>query len=157
PVPVPNALLNCVDPDVIGAPFYLMSLMPGAVLRTRAQTDPLGDTRRHAIAYAMMDTLADLHTVDADAIGLGSFGHPQGFLARQVRRWEGQLKQSHSRPLAGLDELHDRLAATVPAGDSGDDPPRRIVHGDFRLDNMLVDTQTASVTSVLDWEMATLG
>jgi aminoglycoside phosphotransferase (APT) family kinase protein len=158
-VPVPRALLNCVEDTVIGAPFYLMSRVPGVVLRTRAQTDPLGEQTRHEIAYAMMDTLAALHAVDADAIGLGGFGKPEGFLGRQVRRWAGQLDLSRSRDLPGADELRDALASSVPESDMTS-PPRRIVHGDYRLDNMLVDPDGQPghiVQGVLDWEMATLG
>jgi aminoglycoside phosphotransferase (APT) family kinase protein len=151
-VPVPEALLLCADPAVIGAPFYLMSRVPGTVYRNRTQTDGLAGEDRAAMAYAMMDTLADLHGVDPAAVGLEDFGHPDGYLARQVRRWSKQLDQSRSRDLPGVDELHDRLAGSVPP--SG---PPRIVHGDFRLDNLLMDPTGWRVTAVLDWEMATIG
>ncbi|WFF03642.1 phosphotransferase family protein [Micromonospora sp. WMMD964] len=152
-VPVPGALLLCTDPEVIGAPFYLMERMPGEVFRTRAQTDPLGDERRRALAMAMMDTLAALHGVEPSSVGLGDFGRPEGYLARQVRRWAGQLDRSRSRPLPGIDELRDLLAATTPEGaNSG-----RIVHGDYRLDNLLASADPVTVHAVLDWEMATLG
>jgi aminoglycoside phosphotransferase (APT) family kinase protein len=152
PVPVPQPLLLCTDPDVLGAPFYLMSRVPGVVFRSRAQTDALSPAERARLAYAMMDTLADLHLVDPAAVGLADFGRPEGYLARQVRRWGQQLDRSRSRDLPGIDELRDRLAATVPR--SG---PPRIVHGDYRLDNLLVDPTAMRVTAVLDWEMATLG
>jgi aminoglycoside phosphotransferase (APT) family kinase protein len=151
-VPVPETYLLCTDESVLGAPFYLMEKVRGEVLRTRAQTDPLAERARHEIAYAMIDTLAALHRVDPYAVGLGSFGKPAGFLARQVRRWAGQLEKSRSRDLPGADELRDGLAATVPVS-----PPPAIVHGDFRLDNLLVDPGERRVTAVLDWEMATLG
>ncbi|HZN75042.1 MAG TPA: phosphotransferase family protein [Micromonosporaceae bacterium] len=151
-VPVPATYLLCEDPDVLGAPFYLMQFVPGVVYRSRTQTDPLTPDQRQQLADTMMDTLAALHTVDPAEVGLTDFGHPDGFLARQVRRWAQQLDRSRSRDLPGADELRDRLAATVPA--SG---PGRIVHGDYRLDNMLVDADTMRVTAVLDWEMATLG
>lgn len=152
-VPVPGTLLLCTDPDVIGAPFYLMERVPGEVFRTRAQTDPLGDERRHALAMAMMDTLAALHTVDPAAVGLSDFGRPEGYLARQVRRWAGQLDRSRSRDLPGIDELRDVLAATAPEGANAG----RIVHGDYRLDNLLASADPVAVHAVLDWEMATLG
>ncbi|KAB1946261.1 phosphotransferase family protein [Micromonospora sp. ALFpr18c] len=152
-VPVPDALLLCADPEVIGAPFYLMERAPGEVFRTRAQTDPLGDERRRALALAMMDTLAALHTVDPAAVGLSDFGRPEGYLARQVRRWAGQLDRSRSRPLPGIDELRDLLAATAPEGANAG----RIVHGDYRLDNLLASADPVAVHAVLDWEMATLG
>ncbi|MFI7022311.1 phosphotransferase family protein [Micromonospora sp. NPDC049900] len=156
-VPVPRALLLCADEDVLGAPFYLMERVPGEVYRSRAQTDRLDAGQRHDLAMAMMDTLATLHTVDPAAVGLADFGRPDGYLARQVRRWAGQLDRSRSRPLPGIDELRDRLAAT--ARDSTG--TGRIVHGDYRLDNLLAAVEPAtgsmSVTAVLDWEMATLG
>ncbi|MEU5673872.1 phosphotransferase family protein [Micromonospora sp. NPDC047762] len=152
-VPVPGALLLCTDPEVIGAPFYLMERMPGEVFRTRAQTDPLGDERRRALAMAMMDTLAALHSVDPSSVGLADFGRPEGYLARQVRRWSGQLDRSRSRPLPGIDELRDLLAATAPEGANAG----RIVHGDYRLDNLLASADPVAVHAVLDWEMATLG
>jgi aminoglycoside phosphotransferase (APT) family kinase protein len=156
-VPVPGTLLLCSDPEVIGAQFYLMTRAPGVVYRTRAQTDPLSAEQRRGLAYAMMDTLAALHTVDPAAVGLADFGHPEGYLGRQVRRWAGQLERSRSRPLPGIEELRDRLAASVPASDAGPPTAARIVHGDYRLDNLLADPDTMTVTAVLDWEMATLG
>ncbi|RKN49087.1 phosphotransferase family protein [Micromonospora endolithica] len=152
-VPVPAALLLCTDPEVIGAPFYLMERVRGEVLRSRSQTDPLHADQRRALAMAMMDTLAALHTVDPAQVGLADFGRPEGYLARQVRRWAGQLDRSRSRDLPGIDELRDRLAATAPEGANAG----RIVHGDYRLDNLLVTADPVAVRAVLDWEMATLG
>jgi aminoglycoside phosphotransferase (APT) family kinase protein len=152
-VPVPAALLLCPHDDVLGAPFYLMERISGEIYRSRVQTDPLTSQQRHRLTDAMMDTLADLHAVDPTAVGLADFGRPDGFLARQVRRWSGQLDRSRSRPLEGIDELHARLAATVPTSTH----VGRIVHGDYRLDNLIVDPMTLSVRAVLDWEMATLG
>ncbi|WP_405112066.1 phosphotransferase family protein [Micromonospora sp. NBC_01405] len=159
-VPVPEALLFCPDTDVIGAPFYLMEKVDGEVFRGRSQTDPLTDRQRRDLATAMMDTLAALHAVEPAAVGLADFGRPEGFLGRQVRRWAGQLDQSRSRPLPGVDELRDALAGSVPEGAN----TGRIVHGDYRLDNLLATVGTGpsasapvSVRAVLDWEMATLG
>lgn len=152
-VPVPETLLLCTDPEVIGAPFYLMARVPGTVFRSRAQSDPLPGQQRRELAMAMMDTLAALHMVDPAAVGLADFGRPQGFLARQVRRWSGQLDKSRSRPLPGIDELRDQLASTAPASSD----PGRIVHGDYRLDNLLATVDPVAVRAVLDWEMATLG
>ncbi|MEV4518423.1 phosphotransferase family protein [Dactylosporangium sp. NPDC049525] len=152
PVPVPEALLLCEDDSVLGAPFYLMARVPGVVLRSRRQTDPLGDDARREVAFAMMDTLADLHRVDPAAIGLADFGRPEGFLERQVRRWSKQLAQSTSRDLPDAEVLRDRLAAGIPVSAT-----TAIVHGDYRLDNLIVDPTTMRVAAVLDWEMATLG
>jgi aminoglycoside phosphotransferase (APT) family kinase protein len=152
PVPVPDALLLCEDDSVLGAPFYLMARVPGTVYRRLEQTDPLGAEVRRKLAFEMMDTLAALHAVDPAAVGLGDFGRPDGFLERQVRRWAGQLDRSRSRDLPSAAALHDRLAATIPASTRA-----AIVHGDFRLDNLIIDPRTMTVAAVLDWEMATLG
>ncbi|OKI61885.1 phosphotransferase family protein [Micromonospora sp. CB01531] len=152
-VPVPAVLLLCPDDTVIGAPFYLMEKVDGEVYRTRAQTDPLTAGQRRDLAMAMMDTLAALHTVEPAAVGLADFGRPDGYLARQVRRWAGQLDRSRSRPLPGIDEVRDALAGSVPEGANAG----RIVHGDYRLDNLLAAVDPVAVRAVLDWEMATLG
>ncbi len=99
----------------------------------------------------MVGTLALLHAVDPAEVGLADFGRPEGFLARQVRRWQKQLDASRSRTVAGIDELHELLAANTPEG-----TPPTIVHGDYRLDNVLVGPDD-NVAAVVDWEMATLG
>jgi aminoglycoside phosphotransferase (APT) family kinase protein len=150
-VPVPRALLHCADPDVIGAPFYLMSHVDGAVFRDPRQLGGLTASQRRAVADNLVDVLADLHDVDPAAVGLADFGRPEGFLARQVRRWKTQLDASRSRALPGIDDLHAELAADVPATAAAG-----IVHGDYRLDNVLIDP-AGRVAAVLDWEMAALG
>ena len=150
-VPVPHTYAVCDDPDVVGAPFYVMERVEGTPYRFAVQLEPLGAARVRAISERMVDTLVALHSVDPAAVGLADFGRPEGFLERQVRRWKQQLDASRSRELAGIDELHERLAGSVPA--QGDPT---IVHGDFRLDNLLV-TGDDEVSAVLDWEMATLG
>jgi aminoglycoside phosphotransferase (APT) family kinase protein len=152
PVPVPEPMLLCEDDSVLGAPFYIMRRVPGVVYRNRTQTDPLGEDGRRRLAFEMVDTLRTLHAVDPASVGLAGFGHPEGFLERQVRRWAAQLDRSRSRELPGADELHDRLAASVPQTKRAG-----IVHGDFRLDNLMVDPDSLTVAAVLDWEMATLG
>ena len=150
-VPVPETYLLCTDAGVIGAPFYVMELVPGTPYRTAAQLERLGAQRTRLVATRMIDTLAALHAVDPATVGLADFGKPQGFLARQVRRWKQQLDASRSRDLAGADELHAALAARIPA-----ESDVAIVHGDFRLDNLLIGERDR-ITAVLDWEMATLG
>jgi aminoglycoside phosphotransferase (APT) family kinase protein len=152
-VRVPAVLLLCSDDTVIGAPFYLMEKVDGEVYRSRSQTDPLTAGQRRDLAMAMMDTLAALHAVEPAAVGLADFGRPDGYLARQVRRWAGQLDRSRSRPLPGIDELRDALAGSVPEGANAG----RVVHGDYRLDNLLASVDPVAVRAVLDWEMATLG
>jgi aminoglycoside phosphotransferase (APT) family kinase protein len=149
PVAVPYAL--CTDPDVIGAPFYVMSKVDGIVYRTAELIAPVGPIRTRAIADQMVDTLARLHAVVPAEVGLADFGRPEGFLARQVSRWQKQLDASRSRPIAGIEELHELLAVSPPDG-----TPATIVHGDYRLDNTLI-SRDDKVAAVVDWEMATLG
>ena len=149
-VPVPPAYALCSDADVLGAPFYVMAKVDGIAYRTAEEIAPLGPARVQAIAERMIDTLALLHAVDPAAVGLGEFGRPEGFLARQVRRWKKQLDASRSRPVAGIDELHALLAADPPDGGAA-----AIVHGDYRLDNILIDAND-QLAAIVDWEMATL-
>lgn len=149
-VPVPRTLLLGTDPEVLGAPFYLMEKVDGTVYRTPAQTAELTAGQRTQLSRTLVDTLAALHRVDPAAVGLADFGHPDGFLARQVRRWSKQLAASRSRDLPGVDHLAERLASSVPASS-----PATIVHGDYRLDNLLV--RGDRIEAVLDWEMSTLG
>jgi aminoglycoside phosphotransferase (APT) family kinase protein len=151
PVPVPETYAVCPSDDVIGSPFYVMELVGGTPYRYASELEPLGAERTRAISERMVDTLVALHAVDPATVGLADFGRPEGFLERQVRRWKAQLDASRSRDLPGIDELHARLAASVPVSGAP-----AIVHGDFRLDNLLVDDEDR-VTAVLDWEMATLG
>ena len=151
-VPVPGTIHLCADPEPLGAPFYLMTHVPGVVLRSQQQCAALGAARCQALGERLVDVLAELHTVDPDSVGLGDFGRPQGYLTRQVARWRKQLDASRSRDVAGIDDLHDRLAASVPESSRFS-----LLHGDYRLDNVLVDPAVPDITAVLDWEMATLG
>jgi aminoglycoside phosphotransferase (APT) family kinase protein len=155
-VPVPRTVALCSDTRVLGAPFYLMERVPGVVLRSRADAGRLTPAERQDVAMRLVDTLADLHAVDPADVGLADFGRPEGFLGRQVRRWGQQLDRSRSRPLPGIDVLRVRLAGTAPAPSTS---PRRsgVVHGDYRLDNLVLDTESLRVAAVLDWEMSTLG
>ena len=154
PIPVPHILAYSADDSVIGAPFYVMDYLDGHVVRDRlpgAFADA-PETRR-AMSTALIDTLVALHALDPDAIGLGEFGHPAGFLSRQVRRWWQQWEASKTRELPAMDELHRRLEETVPA-----QSPPGIVHGDYRLDNvMFAPADPSRIVAVLDWEMSTIG
>ncbi|GAB2999244.1 phosphotransferase family protein [Amycolatopsis acidiphila] len=150
-VPVPATVTLCQDTAVIGAPFYVMEFVEGTPYRSRAELEALGPQRTAAIADSLVDTLVDLHAVVPEEVGLGDFGRPEGFLERQLRRWKKQLDSSRSRDIEGIDQLHDRLAKHLPASGAP-----AIVHGDYRLDNVLVDG-TDKITAVLDWEMSTLG
>src|SRR5947209_895194 len=106
-VPVPEIVHLCADPEVLGAPFYLMQEVEGAVLRELDQVTALGRATCAAIGTELVDVLARLHTIDPAAIGLGGFGRPEGYLHRQVSRWQNQLVASRSREVPGIDELHD--------------------------------------------------
>ena len=150
-IPVPRTVLLCQDEGVIGAPFYLMERVDGTVYRSTAQTAALPDAARRRLASSLIDVLADLHSVDPATVGLGDFGHPEGFLARQVRRWSGQLAKSRSRELKDVDRLQDELSSSVPVSSGV-----ALVHGDYRLDNVMADPDQR-IVAVLDWEMATVG
>jgi aminoglycoside phosphotransferase (APT) family kinase protein len=149
-VPVPRMVAMCDNTEVIGAPFYVMDRVAGTPYSRAEQLRPLGPERTRLITERMVDTLVDLHAIDYRSIGLAEFGRPDGYLERQVRRWKKQLDASRSRELAGMDELVASLDANLPASGEG-----TIVHGDYRLDNLLVEDD--EVTAVLDWEMSTLG
>ncbi|MFG2305887.1 phosphotransferase family protein [Actinacidiphila glaucinigra] len=151
PVPVPGAVLLCEDPEVIGAPFYVMDFVEGTPYRTEGQLTELGPQRTRDIVLRLVDTLVALHAVDPRAVGLEDFGRPEGFLERQLRRWGKQLDASRSRELAGIDELAALLGTRLPAS-----APAAVVHGDYRLDNVLIGADD-TVRAILDWEMSTLG
>ena len=159
-VPVPETYALCEDDAVVGAPFYVMERVRGTPYSRAAQLETLGADRTRSITEHMVDTLVTLHAVDPADVGLTDFGRPDGYLERQVRRWKKQLESSRSREIAGMDELVARLEGDIPAG--GD---ATIVHGDYRLDNLLVDSVpnggpdggADEITAVLDWEMSTLG
>ncbi|HEX3707188.1 MAG TPA: phosphotransferase family protein [Mycobacteriales bacterium] len=156
-VPVPKTLALCTDDDVIGAPFYVMDRVVGHIVR-----DSLPDgyaeshEERAAISYGLIEVLADLHAVDPAAVGLGDYGKPHGYLERQIRRWTSQWEATRDAIQAtgsDLDRLASRLSDGVPASPSGP-----VVHGDYRMDNVLLDPTTPGrVAAVLDWELSTLG
>ena len=153
-IPVPRVLASCDDDTVLGAPFYVMAYVDGHVVRD-ALPSQFPDTlaTRRAMSAALIETLVALHAIDPLAVGLGDFGHPDGFLARQVRRWWQQWEASKTRELPPMDELHRRLEATLPAQSSAG-----IVHGDYRLDNvMFAPADPSRIVAVVDWEMSTIG
>ncbi|MEV4685444.1 phosphotransferase family protein [Streptomyces kurssanovii] len=150
-VPVPQPVLLCEDDSVIGSPFYVMEFVDGTPYRTAEQLAPLGAERTRDAVLSLVDTLVDLHAVAPEAVGLGDFGRPEGFLDRQLRRWGKQLAASRGRDLAGIDELHAALGRALP-----DSPAAAVVHGDYRLDNVLIGDDDR-IKAVLDWEMSTLG
>jgi aminoglycoside phosphotransferase (APT) family kinase protein len=153
-VPVPRTLHLCTDTSVLGAPFYVMERVVGVhVVQEFPPGYADGPDERRAVAHGLIDVLGDLHSVDPDAVGLGDFGRPAGFAARQVRRWTKQWEATRDRDRPALDALAARLAETVPQTQRAG-----IVHGDYRLDNCLLDPQRPGrIRAVLDWEMSTLG
>ncbi|GJF22907.1 MULTISPECIES: phosphotransferase family protein [Streptomyces] len=151
-VPVPRPVLLCEDEEVLGAPFYVMEFVEGTPYRTAGQLAPLGPERTRAAVLNLVDTLVGLHAVDPAEVGLGDFGRPEGFLDRQLRRWAKQLDASRNRDLAGIDELHATLGRELPRS-----PAPTVVHGDYRLDNVLIGGENDEIRAILDWEMSTLG
>jgi aminoglycoside phosphotransferase (APT) family kinase protein len=152
-VPVAPLVASCTDEDVIGAPFYVMEYVPGAVLRTRADTSVLTEAQAAELSSCLADMLAAIHGVDVAAVGLGDLGRGAGYLRRQLDRWQRQWNLSATREMPGYTELVDRLTAALPA-----EGEVTLVHGDFRLDNVLVTlSPQPRITAVVDWEMATLG
>ncbi|MEV8596660.1 phosphotransferase family protein [Streptomyces sp. NPDC052012] len=162
-VPVPRPVLLCEDEKVLGAPFYVMEFVEGTPYRTADQLAALGPERTRGAVLNLVDTLVELHAVDPAEVGLGDFGRPEGFLDRQLRRWGKQLDASRNRELAGIDELHAALGRELPVS-----PAATVVHGDYRLDNVLIgavsdpqgneaDRGADEIKAILDWEMSTLG
>ena len=152
PVPVPSPLAFCEDTGVNGAPFYVMSFVEGFVLDTEQDAERhLDEAARAQAGCSLVDVLAELHEVDPDAVGLGDLGRKEGYVERQLRRWQAQFEKSRSRDIPAMDEAHRRLASRVPE-------QRRtgIVHGDYRLGNCLVG-EDGALRAVLDWELCTLG
>ncbi len=156
-VPVPRVYAACDDPGYIGAPFYLMEYMRGEVIRADGSGAGFANTpeRRTAISEAMVDLLVALGQVDWRAVGLEGFGRPDGYLERQLHRWVDQLERTvpYTRPLPVMNQVRDWLRANIP-----ESPPATIVHGDFKLDNLMWDaTGSPRVKAVFDWEMSTIG
>jgi aminoglycoside phosphotransferase (APT) family kinase protein len=128
-----------------------MSFVDGHVLRDAGAAKVVSPEARRNASVSIADTLARIHAVDLDAVGLGDLGKKEGYIARQLKRWYGQFQQSQTRDLPNVDMVHDALAARIP-----DQGPATIVHGDYRLDNCMTDDD-GNVIAVLDWEICTLG
>jgi aminoglycoside phosphotransferase (APT) family kinase protein len=151
-VPVAHIAGFCEDEEVNGAPFYVMDFVDGPILRRRPDADSYDERTRRAIGERVVDTLVDIHAVDPDEVGLGSLGKKEDYVARTLHRWQGQWEQGKTREIALVDDLHDRLAARIP-----EQGPATIVHGDYRLDNMILTPGAGAVAAVVDWELCTLG
>jgi len=152
-VRVPEILAVCDDDAVIGAPFYVMDEIVGAVITD--SVPPALDTpeERRRLGFELVDGLVDLHAVDHNACGLDRLGKPTGYLERQLRRWSGLWEVNATRELADCLEVGELLKASMP-----ESPPSTVVHGDYRLGNVMVGLDApARLVAILDWEMATIG
>jgi aminoglycoside phosphotransferase (APT) family kinase protein len=149
PVARPYGL--CEDAEVLGAPFYIMEMVEGRTFWDGALPDMAPDART-AVYEAIIDTLAALHSVDCVAVGLGDYGKPGNYFERQVARWSKQYRMSQTDDMPEVEKLIEWLPRTVPA-----QTRTAIVHGDFRIDNMIFAPASPKVLAVLDWELSTLG
>lgn len=155
-VPVPRPLAACQDVEILGAPFYLMEMLSGDAIHFMLPPALAAAPAsvRHDIGIQVIDTLAQLHSINPLEIGLGDLGRPTGYIARQLKRWKSQLDYTRTRPVPDLDWATDWLAQHQPA----DVTQPAIVHGDYKLDNLLFALEPpARLRGVVDWEMATLG
>jgi aminoglycoside phosphotransferase (APT) family kinase protein len=150
-VPVPEALAVCDDTGVLGAAFYLMSWVEGHVVAEPGDAVTLELSARHRSGLALAETLARLHAIDIDGVGLGDLARRDNYANRQLRRWREQFAKTATRGIPEIERVHDLLAASVP-----EQHATSIVHGDYRLGNCMVD-DAGEVVAVLDWELCTLG
>ena len=154
-VPVARMLLLCEDEAVIGRAFYVMEYVEGRVLWDQSLPGAAA-AERAAIYDEMNRVIAALHRVDVGAVGLADYGRPGNFFARQIGRWTKQYQASVTEPIAAMDQLIDWLPAHMPAS-ALDESQVAIVHGDFRMDNLIFHPGEPRVLAVLDWELSTLG
>lgn len=152
PVPVPPVVGYCDDDAVTGAPFYVMEFVEGPVLRgpDQAALFPAPEQRRR-IGEGLVETMAAIHSLDPEAIGLGELGRHDGYVSRQLKRWSGQWEKSKTRELPLVEEVHRKLLESIP-----EQTETTIVHGDYRLDNVIF-SPLGEVAAVVDWELCTLG
>lgn len=150
-VPVPQVYAYCEDERIVGAPFYLMEFLEGRVLVDQSLPG-MGPAERAAVYAEMNRVIAGLHGIAPAAVGLADFGRPGNYFARQVGRWSRQYRESRTEDIAAMERLMDWLPERIPPGEQA-----AIVHGDFRLDNLVFHPTAPRVIGVLDWELATLG
>ena len=151
-VPVPATLHLCSDESIIGSVFFVMEFVPGHIYWDPTLPD-LIPTQRYATYMEMCRVLAVLHQVDIDAVGLSDYGKPGDYFARQINRWTQQYFASQTEKIAEMEDVIEWLPANRPA----DDGRVSLVHGDFRMDNMIFNTHKAEVVALIDWELSTLG
>jgi aminoglycoside phosphotransferase (APT) family kinase protein len=149
---VPEVLATCEDPSLIGAPFYLMTYVDGWVLSDDLPPPLAGPDAPRQIAEQLVDSLVELHALDPAHEDLAGFGRPQGYLERQLKRFGGLLESNMTRPLPELEQVGEWLAADLPSS-----PAPTVVHGDYRLGNVMYEREAPRLATILDWEMATIG
>ncbi len=150
-VPVPRVHLLCEDPDVIGTAFFVMECVEGRIMRDPLMPDS-NPEERAACYDSLNDVLAQMHKVDYLAAGLGDYGRPQAYVARQVARWSKQYEASKFDEIPEMDKLIEWLEKHIPAGDE-----TTIAHGDYRIENIIFHPSEPRIVAVLDWELSTLG
>lgn len=150
-VPVPRPIAFCEDPTIVGVPFYLMEMVPGRNFVDATLPD-VPNAERRRIYESMIDTLAALHNLDPETVGLADFGRPGNYLGRQVERWTKQYRATQTAVIPEVERLIEWLPASLPAPDR-----TSIIHGDYRIDNLIFDSDTPRVAAALDWELSTLG
>ena len=150
---MPKTHVLCEDNDVIGSMFYVMEYKEGRILWDPLLPEAADNAERSAIYDAMNQTMAALHNVDVNAVGLSDFGRPGNYFERQLDRWSKQYRASETRHIAAMESLMTWLAARMPE----DDGTVSLVHGDYRLDNMMFHPTEPRVIALLDWELSTLG
>ena len=150
-VPVPRTYGLCEDESVNERPFYVMEFVGGQIVRNKKDASGLSAELRQASSRSIAETLARIHEVDIDEAGLGDLGRKEDYIARQLRRWLRQFEESKTQERPEIKAVHDHLSTRIPEqGKAG------IVHGDYRLDNCILDDE-GQVVAVLDWELCTLG
>lgn len=149
--PVPKVHHLCEDPSVIGTSFFVMELVTGRVIWEPAIPDS-NPAERSAIYRAMATALADLHNLDPNALGLADFGRGNDYVARQIKRWSEQYRSSRTSEIAEMDRLMEWLPTKIP-----EQSRVGLVHGDFRLDNIILGPKHATIRAIIDWELSTLG
>lgn len=151
-VPVPRMMLLCEDDDVIGSAFYIMERLQGRVF-LEPTMDGTDNETRSGVFDEMNRVLADLHEVDVDAVGLSDYGPPGNYFERQIARWTKQYRASETTTIAEMDTLISALQSSIPK----DDGQRTLVHGDYRIDNLMFQQNGTRCVGVLDWELSTIG
>ena len=151
-VPVPNAIALCTDDSVIGSMFYVMEHLEGRIFWDPAVPE-VNNEERTAIYDEMNRVLAALHRVNVDTVGLTDYGKPGNYYARQIGRWTKQYRASETEAVAEMEALIDWLPNHIPEGDE----TVALVHGDYRLDNMIFHPREPRIIGILDWELSTLG